>query len=104
MVEARPRLNDIDCLQYAHLEHHGQIMMRNMMFMRDGKVYTISVTTPGYLERLIIENRGLEPDLRADLNAFVLDDISDPGEICGKLSQTPFSNLLPFITEQEDSK
>ena len=89
-----------NCYSFNHAEDQGKITSRDMMIYRDNKPYTIRVGTSEYASQIRSYNEGLDPSLQIENNIYVVDDATDPEEICQKLALVPFPELEPYLTEQ----
>lgn len=82
--------------------------LRTFQTSREGKIYTIKLSFPGYLQELKARNAKRPPSARADENIFVFNDVVSAqqlgklaeAEICQRLAQMPDSILQSYLTEQ----
>lgn len=89
-----------DCYSINHAEDQGKITSRDLMIHRDSRPFIIRVGTAEYANQIRTYNEGLDPTLQIDNNIYVMDDVTNPEEICQKLAQIPFPDLEPYLTEQ----
>lgn len=92
-----------DCRQIHFTGDEQQPTSCDLIISRGGRSYLISVTTPGFLERLKKYNRPLDPSVQFDDVFYVMDDLPIVDELCQRLSQIPFEKLQPYLTEQKNS-
>lgn len=102
MVEAISHSNDCSSYGTCTDEQTGTVLSRDMHFRRAGKLFDVRVGTAKYLQRIRALNEQVENDpvLSLDTQILVLDDVSDPNEVCKKLTATlPFEQIEPFAVE-----
>ncbi|OGM20410.1 hypothetical protein A2714_01695 [Candidatus Woesebacteria bacterium RIFCSPHIGHO2_01_FULL_38_9] len=84
------------CQEIANAKIEDVISAKDFYLRIEGKDYIITVTSP---EHAHLYNEGQEEQQ----TAFIVGDLSDPVKICQTLSETPFEQLRPFLTMQEES-
>lgn len=89
------------CYEYAVSEKDGNAMVRDVLFGRDNKIFSITVGTREALDSIKKDNEPFPEDGKLSENIFVMDDLSDMDEICRKLRlEIPFETLQPYLREQ----
>ena len=103
MAEFKNNLIMARCIEWGSVEEEGIVLQRDIFFYRPDldRIYGISVSTPAFLRRIQLENEQiLDPDERRDEGLYVIENISNPDEICSHLQKSPLERLKPFIYEQ----
>ena len=88
------------CSKVSFTGDEGQPTSMDLIVMRGGELYIVSVATPAFLEGLRGYNTGLDPLVRIGEKYLPMDDIPSADEVCGRLSQIPFPELSPYLVEQ----
>lgn len=90
------------CQGIGYVETDGKIVSRDILFVRDGDTYVISVSKPDYIERIIaVNSSNTDHDLDLNDNLYPLNDVSDIERICQGLSNISLDELKPYLTKQE---
>lgn len=91
------------CRQIHFTGNEQQPTSRDLMIQRGGKFYVISIATPQFVEGLNTYNRQhqLEPSAELGGEFYLMYPIPSVDELCKKLSQIPFAQLQPYLSEQK---
>ncbi len=85
------------CQELASARENGEVIAKDFYLRINGKDFSITVTTQKHAHLYEV------PDQPEGTKVFIVEDLSDPKEICRVLSGTPFEKLQTFLVPQEKS-